>query len=480
MRCAHSSSGVSTSSVTCKLCHEGFPSGTSLQSHLVRAHAGYLANRRAAKHVVQRHVSSSGKDRSMLHRRAVNGAHRSGLKQRRAVLLNGALKREKTDCITSGYNKVHNGRNLGPGSDRSKLQLDIDPTTATSPVDKHQGICSPDSTTDALGVMMSAITKEIEETGSEGGDSKDSTEEPKWFLGAPDGEMEEMNVSFEELQDDDEDDSVSRGTRDTEEDVDVISSAHGSPVCCGLSPEDQQLLQSELSSTTSSEITARSSEEHKPAVMQESEEEEDAPGEYHGKSSPEGSPEAESTISIDSTPLGSPQGPTFPTRVRGGSPGSLSSLATTEEAIDWSAPCTPTSSPPPPHQHTDCDPELLYGQCEDSCDNEAPTSEGVDDADICRRRRRPNSASPSPQCYSISSDSDSEDSEILVRARDKRRRKVPASRGFAQVVQDRGSVDSEPENARGLTVSPDKGNIDSPIKIVEDIAIDDPGTFYTC
>ena len=325
-------------------------------------------------------------------------------------------------------NRVSNNQEL---LDRTILHLDINPRSAINTfLAKHQ-ICSPDSTTDAFGITKTdpVILPSVSE------DSKDSMEEPKWYIGAPDGKMEEMKVSYTDVQGqsklkDDMDDCASRSTRGTD-DIDVIRSSLDSPVY-QLSPGE---LQVEPSSTTS-------------------------PGAPSVGNSPERSPDDSSIISIGSTPVASPACP----RV-GSSPAMIAddnSQPTTIEACE-SEPASPATRDASPNA------ELLYGQC------------GESDDDILKRR-----VNEQVKRQSISSDSDIDvetnteiREESLVSANHLMSRGFVSGRGsfLSSAVSEQQLELPSPERARGLNVSPEKDTVDTPVKVAEDVfSVDDQGT----
>ena len=409
----------------CKLCQTSFNTVTTFHSHLVKSHSAYFASKTG---------KCATKDRPRLHRQALNGAHRQVMKKASDVIHNAATHDVNDN---HGCSELHNGtignrvsnNNQEPLPDRTILHLDIDPSSAitTAPV-KHQFICSPDSTTDAFGITKTepSILRPLSE------DNKDSMEEPKWYIGAPDGKMEEMKVSYKDLKGQSKSmedmDSASQGSRDTD-DIDIISSALDSPVC-QLSPRE---LHVEPSSTTSPDVPSLGN-------------------------SPERSLEESSIISIGSTPVASPACP----RV-GSSPANIddTSQPSTIEACE-SEPASPTIREISPNA------ELLYGQCGDS------------DDDIVKRR-----ANEQVKRHSISSDSDIDvetnlevREEPLVSAnhlvtRDFRARK---DNFLSSSVSEQKLEFSSPERARGLNVSPEKNTVDTPVKVAEDVfSVDDQG-----
>ena len=414
----------STGPIACKLCQKSFSIVTALQSHLVKSHSAYIASRTGKCVTKEKH-------------KVLNGAHKKATERTSEVMHNGDVHDMNDNHACTESNNGTNGKRVSSNSqewqpDRTTLHLDIEPAINTFPM-KHQVICSPDSTTDAFGITKTDPTTLplVNE------DSKDSLEEPKWYLGAPDGKMEEMRVSYREKHDHkkperDMDDSVSQGSIDND-DIDVISSALDSPVC-QLSPRE---LQVEPSSTTS-------------------------PGAPTVGHSPGRSPEDSSIISIDSTPVASPTCP----RV-GSSPAFL--------ADDTSQPTTigACESEPASPGHRDLSPnaELLYGQCGDS------------DDDLVKRRitvenQRRESMSSDFE-VDVETDGDEIREESLISAS---HITTPSkdSPFTASVSEDLDSLqDSPPERARGLNVSPEKNTVDTPVKVAEDVFnMEDQGNWF--
>ncbi len=446
-----------TSPVQCKVCSDSFASVTELQSHLVRTHSSVLGARSVCNKV---------------HRQALNGAHR----HRKAAHRNGVVRsnsqqpetstarRESKPTPGSGNRsvvkkRVSNGRirhkkaDHATGSDRTMLGPDIDRSSEVEPRSpvNHQIVCSPDSTTDALGNTNSiAGARDPAEE-----NSADSSEEPRWYLGAPDGAMEEMDVSYEQETNGRKSsvsDSASQGTLDMD-DVDVTSEVD-SPVshsCAGEVPLKP-------SSTTHSGALLHQFPERagSPSVIRigSTPATSPAPGSEFDSTAGntasigrrslvpadgEHSPVADSVISIGSTPVASPTVLTTPCSPSG-SIVDDASFATTEAASD-SVPVTPGS---PNNGRILDDPELLYGQCNDSCEGSITGPKAA----ACPRRS--------------AASSDSDDSEILIRPRDKQRRRLARA-----LRRQQAAVAGSPERPRGLTLSPDKPGVDSPLRVRE-------------
>ena len=432
----------SSSSIICNLCQDSFSTRTALQSHLVKSHSAFLANR-TGKCVT--------KDRYRLPGQVLNGAHKKAMKKVSQVMRNGAIHDVNGSHGNNGSlgNRVSSD-NEEPLPDRTLLHLDINPTPAIDTIKiNHQNICSPDSTTDTFG-----ITKTEPTTLAPGGkDSKDSLEDPHWYIGATDGETEEMDVSFQAENGRNRsvgevDDNVSQGTDHID-----LSSPFDSPVC-QLSPRELLL---EPSSTTS-------------------------PGAPSVGNSPA------SIISIEDSPIAIPACP----RV-GTSPAFIAdetSQPTTEE-VDESMPLSRANQDATPdagnNEREPDDPELLYGQYNDQYnDSDYNITKQRVDLDDQARRHSLSSASD------LDGDTDTvlSNNQLVSTSRLRSQGVAPRKRVLlSSAVGLEGAAEKKlefkkhellvhdtPEKVRGLNVTPDKSTVDTPVKVPEDVfSVDDQG-----
>ena len=205
------------------------------------------------------------KDRHKLHKLVLNGAHKRAAFMKQdssedaaSIKHIGAIS-DVNGNRTSGNHGSQEPSATEPRPDRTLLHLDVNPssdTAASTPEHamdsvSHKAMCSPDSTTEGFNV---ASKSDDNPTAEENNKDSPVDQEPKWYLSGPDGNMEEMDVSFDTEKRDvsfetdgsqrdiprnialeDYEDVGSQGTRDTD-DIDVTTSALDSPAC-SLSPE---------------------------------------------------------------------------------------------------------------------------------------------------------------------------------------------------------------------------------------------------
>ena len=156
-------------------------------------------------------------------------------------------------------------------------------------------------------------------------------------------------------------------------------------------------------------------------------------------------------------------------------PGEAGSDSPAFLADDTSQPTTieACESEPASPGHRDLSPnaELLYGQC------------GESDDDFVKRRanaeneRRRGSMSSDLE-IDVETDGEEDGDEPLISAS---RTTTPSKNSpFTTSLSEDSLLDSPPERARGLNVSPEKDTVDTPVKVAEDVFnMDDQGNCFS-